>query len=187
MRFLSADFETGGLYPRYHAPISFALALWDGDTFVEAKEWIFPRFEDLAYTPKACSINGTEWSAIGVECSEIDLMNSIADWVGSRKATDLPIIAHNAEFDQGFYLACVQRTKLDPLLGGWECTKRRAAVELPDLKGTSGRKSHSLDSVCAHFQTNRVGDVHGATEDAILAGIAYIKLKALRDAAKEAS
>jgi len=142
----------------------------------------------MGYTPKALEINGTAWAEmefaragrLGSLLQNVDetwVLRDIKAWAIKHNARHLPIIAHNAEFDMAFYLASVFRTKVDPLLGGWLCTMRLARNMLPDLKSAkTGKTSHNLDTVCAHFGLCREGEVHGATEDAELAGRVYARL-----------
>jgi len=178
MRYLAADYETGGLYPRYHAPVSLAVILMDDGEVLDRFYEMFPMFDDLAYTPKALEVNGEAWEAIrGREKTELAIMQTLKDWAISHDARHLPIIAHNAEFDQGFYLSSSVRTKMDPLLGGWVCTKRLAKDK------PLGQVKFTLDATAERFGLARTSEIHNGLEDAILAGLVFAKLRQVEVAA----
>ena len=171
MKYLALDYETGGLYPRYHAPVSLAVVLMDDGKVVDSFDKMFPQFADLAYTPKALEVNGQKWAEIESRLhTEFDVMNELSEWTKKHDSQYLPIVAHNAEFDHGFYLSSVMRSKVDPLLGGWMCTKRIARAVLTHMK------KFSLDDVLSYYAMKRTSEVHGSLEDAILTGQVFAKL-----------
>jgi len=172
MRFIAIDYETGGLFPRYHAPVSVACWLFDHGREVCSFDADYPLLDDLAYTPKALSVNGYTWERLSAATkSETEIMAEMLAWAQRCDARHLPIVAHNAEFDEGFYRSSVQRTKIDPLLGGWICTKRLAR------EFCKGQSKFDLNTCLARYGLKREDkDLHYANEDAALCGQAYLRI-----------
>jgi DNA polymerase III epsilon subunit-like protein len=182
MKYIAADFETGGLYPRYHAPVSLAVVLMEngeqiGEPFYEK----FPLMTELAYTPRALEVNGESYQSIsGRTKSELAIMQELEIWALKHEASFLQIVAHNSEFDQGFYQSCVGRTKQDPLQGGW-CCSMRLARRYPKISGGVTQTKFTLDATCNRFGMARSLQAHDALEDAVLAGKAYWALLQMRE------
>ena len=188
MTFLALDFETGGLDANVHAPVSIGIALMEDGEVVESYEAVFAEFEKRDYTVKALKINGITWKQIQEGKPVVQAFSELEKWLDRLDAGELPIVSHNAKFDQQFWdvlaltLGSWQGTypnkkfvkERELLRGPWYCTARMADPlrwdgKIPDCK---------LDSVCAYFGLSRSGETHGALEDAVLAGKAFDRLMA---------
>ena len=188
MRYLALDFETGGLDYDKSAPVSIGIALMENGEVIDSYECVFAEFEKRDYTIKAMSINGIKWRDIQCGKPLAEAFKEIAAFVIENDATELPIVSHNAKFDQQFWdvLALTLGSwqgqypnkkfvkEIELLRGPWYCTARMADPlrqdgKIPDCK---------LDSVCAYFGLSRSGETHGALEDAVLAGKVFDRLMA---------
>lgn len=74
---------------------------------------------------------------------------------------DLPVIAHNAEFDRSVYLGACEALNLSPIAWKWYCSLGISQNHLP-------LSSHTLDKVAAHLGVD-IGDHHRAGSDARVA------------------
>lgn len=181
MRFVALDIETSGLNPDTHAPVQIGLAVMDDTAVLATYEAILAEFPKREYSVKALSISGITWKQIqgGKPVAEVfmELERFIAKW----EVGDVPIVSHNAKFDQGFWdilaLSCgawfgkwpdkkfIKEKEL--LRGPWICTMRATDPLRSELTLIPDSK---LDTVAAHFGLSRSTEKHGALEDAILAG-----------------
>lgn len=187
MKILALDIETSGLNPDTHAPVQIGLAVMLGDEVIATYETILGEFPKREYSVKALSISGITWKQIQAGVPVVDVFKDLERWIAENEACELPIVSHNAKFDQVFWdvlaLSCgawvgkwpdkkfVKEKEL--LRGPWICTMRMAdplrseRSLIPDCK---------LDSVAAHFGLSRSTDIHGSLEDAVLAGKIYHRL-----------
>lgn len=190
MRFLALDFETSGLRPGEHAPVTLGVALMDGETVVDSREWLFavPTNKDgkptRAYDVIALEISGTSWTKIKKEGRpHADVCRELIAFAREHQAATLPVVAFNAPFDFAWYsdllflggswnqVARCFQTFLPPLVGPWHCARLMACADpMVDLA------RYDLDGVAQHFGLSRETDKHGALEDAILAGRIYSRL-----------
>jgi len=182
MRFVALDFETSGLKPGEHAPVTLGVALMDGETVIDSREWLFAPPQKSgkitrAYDVVALEISGTSWTKIKREGLQHDAVcRQFLEFTREHDAVFLPVVAFNAPFDFSWYSELLFlggswnqherrfETFLPPLAGPWQCARLQAVHALPGLG------SYTLDAVCAELGLSRSGDTHGALEDAILAG-----------------
>lgn len=187
MKYIALDFETSGLSPGVHAPVSLAVALMDGEQVIDSKSWtIAPPVDkngkiSRAYDVVALEISGTSWKAIKNGTPPAGVCHELYDWTHKMDAVGLTVVAFNAPFDFTWYSDLLFlggswnqqerrfQTFMPPLVGPWQCARLMAVVSL-DCPG------YSLDNVCAAFGLSREGNVHGAAEDAYLAGVVYSRL-----------
>jgi DNA polymerase III epsilon subunit-like protein len=101
-------------------------------------------------------------------------MQGLIDWARDGEYRDLPVVAHNASFDWGFFsqwvfiwrVMCGHRSPLGP---AWLCTKEIAQGH----EHFKGAKSFSLDLVSQALGLPLRPKGHDALQDAILAGQVY--------------
>jgi len=191
MRFIAIDFETSGLVPGTHAPVTLGVALMEGETVVDSREWLFaPPMKDgkitRAYDVVALEISGTSWTKIKKEGNKhADVCKELLAWAHKEDFSEAPVVAFNAPFDFAWYSdllflggswnqaeRCFQ-TFLPPLVGPWQCVRLLACSD-PRIK----LSRYDLDGVANHFGFSREGNKHGALEDAILAGRIFAKVGA---------
>jgi DNA polymerase III epsilon subunit-like protein len=187
MRFLALDFETSGLDPKRHAPVSLGVALFEGGEPVWSNEWtIAPPSKDGKITREydvcALEISGVSWVKLKKEGTPIwkvlSDFNVYSEQLGLR---DVPVVAFNAPFDFGWYSELLflggrwnQSLRRfegaqPPLCGPWHCARLIACSSL-------NLERYTLDAVSAHFGLSRSTELHGALEDAVLAGHVYQRL-----------
>lgn len=193
MRFLALDFETSGLDPKRHAPVTLGVALFDGDQVEARVEWIFapPTNKDgkvtREYDAMALEISGNTLGRIRAKgMAHAVVLRELTDFAREHEAAQLPVVAFNSPFDLAFYSELMflagswdqasrsYKTFKPPLAGPWQCVRMLAAQKL-DLD------KYSLDAVAAHFGLARSSDSHGAIEDAILAGNVFLALTATEE------
>lgn len=192
MTFLALDFETGGVDPRVHAPVSLGVAAMSGAEVLARMEWMIapPTNKEgkitRAYDVVALEVSGTSWPKLkreGVPVSQV--MAELAEFVRDCPyiaGPDIPVVAYNAPFDMAFYSECLflageynQHTRRfetfpPPVYGPWQCVRMLARIMLPGLD------QYTLDAVAAACGLARSGQAHGALEDAILAGKIFAHL-----------
>lgn len=189
MRFLALDFETGGLDPKRHAPVSLGLASFQHGSFVQGKEWLIAPQKDKngrivkEYDACALEISRANWSKIKSEGKPADMvLKEVSAFMRDtgHDPTDT-VVAFNAPFDYAFWHELVfsaggwnQHTRqfdqfVSPLVGPWHCAR---VLAMWNLK----LDRWNLDTVAAHFGFARETEAHGALEDAILAGRIYNSL-----------
>lgn len=188
-RFIALDFETSGLDPQRHAPVSIGVALFeDGEVGPEfemhvgpTRHWKTQRIE-REYDLCALEVSGASWPKIKSSPPPAHVVHELRCHIDNWEANDLPVVAFNAPFDFAFYSQLlfmssdwhptergVRVQPVPPLCGPWYCAKMLARRELQ-------LTNYSLDDVAAYFGLSRTGDKHGALEDAILAGRIYDRL-----------
>lgn len=189
MRILALDFETGGVVPERHAPVSLGIAVMEGPQVLASSEWVFGESDKREYDVRALRVSGTTWSQIQAAPPVRDVMNSVQEWL--RANADVPspfgwpIVSHRASFDQAFWSDCLflagewrydraqKKRRYFPfhelLCGPWVCTMRM-------MQGWDALPDYKLDTVAAHFGLSRSSEKHGALEDAILAGQVFHRL-----------
>lgn len=192
MTFLALDFETGGLDPRVHAPVSLGVAVMNGSEVLDSREWLFapPTNKEgkicRAYDVVALEISGTSWPRLKRDGLPVrQVMAELAELVRTSpyiNGPDIPVVAFNAPFDIAFYSECLflagewnQHTRRfetfsPPVYGPWQCARMLARARLPRLE------QYTLDAVAAACGLARSGQTHGALEDAILAGKLFAHL-----------
>jgi DNA polymerase-3 subunit epsilon len=85
---------------------------------------------------------------------------------------DAPLVAHNAEFDRGFFNEEMRRLGLAPF------PKNRFVDTLQIAKGKYPGASNSLDALCKRFDVSLESrDVHGAVIDSRLLAAVYLELR----------
>lgn len=187
IRFLALDFETSGVDPKRHAPVSLGVALFEDGTVVDKMEWLIgPALTKdgkikREYDVSALEISRSSWSKIKQASTPFEVCGELNHFARAHKAQELPIIAFNATFDNAFYSEllfdagswdqinrCFMGFK-PPLIGGWFCARMKAFHTL-DLQ------RYSLDAVAAECGLTRSTEAHGALEDAILAGKVWLHL-----------
>lgn len=188
MRFVALDFETSGLDPKTHAPVTLGVAVMDGDEVVEGREWLIAPPTDKngkitrEYNLVAMEINGVSWPKLKREGLPVcKVMQQLREFVAAHDAHKLTVVAFNAPFDLAWYSECLFlggswnqtlrrfETFLPPLVGPWQCARLVACAQI-DLD------AYNLDAVAGHFRLARTGEKHGALEDAVLAGRVYARL-----------
>ena len=183
MKFVALDFETSGLQPGTHAPVELGCALFeDGNVLSEFRTLIAPPvYKDRisrAYDVVALEISGLSWKAIKSAPTPRQVCTDLLAWANENDARDLIVVAFNAPFDFAWYSDLLflggawnnQSKRFEtfqpPFTGPWHCA-RLLAVRNLDLN------SYTLDAVAAHFDLRRHSALHGALEDAALAGHVY--------------
>jgi DNA polymerase III epsilon subunit-like protein len=186
MRFLALDLETGGLDPDRHQLLQIGLAEFDNGEVGRTLAVQLSEHAKLDITLRALRLTGTTMADLKAGVDEAQAYAKVRDWVEEIAARELPIVSHNASFDQSFWSQFIFRqgswqgrypdkvfVQADPLLyGAWACTRRLGAhLRLPN---------QTLDTIAAHFGLSRATEKHGALEDAILAGRVFDALAKLR-------
>lgn len=190
MKIIALDFETGGVKPDYHAPTNLGVAVMEDGNVIETREWIYlrmdntePKFKRRSYDVAALEVSGTSWKAIKEGTHERNVLKEFREFVKKHDAGLDVIVSHNATFDQAFFADWLFRCgdfnrdaqaylpERSPLGGAWQCTMRMA-------QGILGLSDYRLDTVAAAFGLARTGTLHGASEDAVLAGSIYFGLLA---------
>ena len=150
------DFETTGLYPQYgdRATEVAIMLVRDGE--------IIDRYQSLMNA--GVRINGFITSLTGItnqmirEAPPADrVMREAAAFVG-----DLPLVAHNASFDRGFWdaeLARISRSRCQE----FACSMLVARRVLPEAP------NHKLGTLIAYAGLPVTGDYHRAEADAEMA------------------
>jgi len=170
--FLFLDYETGGLKPYAHGPASIAVAYFNGGQLVKSFSHSIKPVGSRGYCLDAFKINGLSLERLESEgLDELEVYKSLTRWLnGINDGRYLPVWAHNAEFDLGFYADGTNRVKVNPLLGPWGCTKLLSKHVWPNAT------KHDLNSVLIRVGLKRSSDIHGALEDATLGGYAYVAM-----------
>jgi|SRR6185312_12232616 len=197
MRYVAIDFETSGLDSKVNAPVSIGVALMDDGTEIESFEIIIaPPMRDgritRVYDVVALEVSGTTWKKIKGGAPAFQTCQTLMEWAVTHDARRLTVVAFNAPFDLSFYSELLfmagtwnQQTRsfesfVAPFLGPWQCVRMLAMDALKIDK-------YSLDSVSTHFGLSRGSDVHGALEDAILAGKVFAAIECDPAQAKEST
>jgi DNA polymerase III epsilon subunit-like protein len=189
MKILAIDYEGSHRNPRQGCPVQLGVAVMESGKVLAEGEWLIkppvhyktgkPTREVDAY---ALRVSGLDLDVIerdgltSRECCE-----TFESWVSDNEGRHLPVIAFNISYDVECYgnmlfdgggydrYAGVYKGYPEILGPKWICAYRwaRRAIDL---------ESHSLDSVSGHFGLSRNAELHGAREDAILAGHVFFRL-----------
>jgi len=196
---IALDFETAGLDPSQHAPVSLAVAAMDGESVLGSRHWIFADQSQNEkshlrrdYNVGALRVSGVTWKQIQEGTPPLVVLQELRTWALEMGADiNTPIVSHNAVFDQGFLSDLLFRCGgFDytlkrfvhcrcPLAGPWVCTQRLASF----LDASGGLK---LSDVAARFGLSQP-EPHNALDDAILAGRIYALLSGKADANRGAA
>jgi len=170
--FYFMDYETGGLWPYAHGLASVAVAYFNEGQYQDAFTATFKPVSCRGYCEDAFGINGFSLQDLyQTGEAEPKIYEDLATWANKHGGGQfLPIWAHNAEFDLGFYADGAARAKTNPLLGPWGCTKLLSRHVWPQAT------KHDLNSVLIRVGLKRSSDIHGALEDARLGGLAFIEM-----------
>lgn len=186
MRYVALDFETSGLDPKRHAPVSLGVALMEDQEILASREWLFaPPYDKSGvkvvreYDVTALEISGKSWTAIKRDgLTHARVCSELYDWSNKHEADELTVVAFNAPFDFAWYSELLMlggswnqlerrfQTFQPPLTGPWQCARLIACKRL-DLP------RYDLNTVAGAFDFSRTSAKHGALEDAILAGRVY--------------
>lgn len=172
---IAIDFETGGLVPGVHTPLSWGAVTSEGSSFYRL---ILP-VEGLAIDPEAARINGyalETWIAAGavpLEQAAADFRDFVA---GAKKRNGACVaLAHNSGFDRGFMDWIERQAGFEMGLSHrWECSM--AALALLMRVGLVPPGKASLDRLCELAGIVRP-QVHNALADAraCLGGYAWLQ------------
>lgn len=195
MRILALDTETGGLIPGTNQIVTIGCAVMESGEVIASQEWIVgPKRNwksgkiERVYDINAMEIHGVKWADVKNAPSAEQVVREMHEWSKENQAKHLPIVAFNAQFDFGFYsdllfMAGSYDRGRDaffpawpPFIGGWNCAMLLAKDVFPGLPG------YRLDNVAEHFGLSRSTDLHGALEDAVLAGQVWSALQLERPA-----
>jgi DNA polymerase-3 subunit epsilon len=183
VKILALDTETSGLSPERHAIVSLGLAVMENGEVLSSHEFRMGVWEKTEYDVKALQISGIAWEDIEVAPAPIAVYAAVHSWIEKNGARDLTIVSHNAAFDAvfisqwmfkcGVYDRSLRRfvAAHEIVKGPWACTRRMAS----DL----GLENLKLDTVAGYFGLSRSGELHGALEDAVLAGQVFFELRKL--------
>lgn len=195
MKSLYVDFETGGLCAKLNAPVSLGIALMEGAEVLESREWLVrpPRDKNgkltRVYDMGAMEIHRISWKELANAPTAADVVADVRKQVLLWDAFEMPRKAFNASFDYGFWESLIFMAGSfnkgtytfdlpSPMaIGPWSCVRDRARHLLPFLP------NHKLDTVAAHFGLSRLGEAHGALEDAVLCGRVDDRLEQLKASA----
>ena len=162
------DFETTGMSPRMGARATeIAVALVRDGRIVDRYQslmhtgaWVPPFIEQLTGITKRMLDDAPPASQV---------MREAAEFVG-----DTPLVAHNAAFDRGFWLAELERVRAQaPASPRFACTlllSRRLNEEAPN---------HKLGTLAQMFDLPRSGRAHRAMADAEVT--AHLLMRMQRD------
>ena len=192
-RVIAIDMETTGLVSNYDAPTSLdAIVFEDGEPTGEAfSVKIKPHLRcKLTLEAFAVQIGGEEkfsGDELGNAIARLfpddalwpkDAMTKFGLWATEVGATNIPNVAHRADFDWSFYqekLACytsVYRNCLSPF---WICTKTMA--RMANMKGAKTYGLKETATLCGlQFDAQAL---HDSKVDALICGHVYYRLKAL--------
>jgi DNA polymerase III epsilon subunit-like protein len=185
--FISLDFEGSGKDPRRHAPTQLGLALFEGDEVVSTLETLIgpPRHYktnaiNREYDSVALELTGFTMKQLLEAPSPAEVCSMVRSWVREHAIGNLPLVAYNAggydwpmmrelAYLGGYYDQRARRR--EPASLGlshrWVCAQElaRAKIEPEEVE------AYSLDQVAKVLGLDgRTTELHGALEDAILAG-----------------
>ncbi|MGN0986037.1 MAG: exonuclease domain-containing protein, partial [Candidatus Enterenecus sp.] len=159
--YIAFDLETTGLDSRSDAIIEIgAVRMKDGKVEDKFSSFAWPGHPLSAQT---VSLTGITDEMLSGAPSPEEAVDHFLDWAG-----DLPLVAHNAEFDTGFVRAYCRRSgrSFDPL---YFDTMLLAQYLCPDLK------NHKLDTV-ANYLNLPPFQHHRAYDDAAVCGDIFFNL-----------
>lgn len=186
-RVLGFDLETGGDNPKYDGVRQIGAVVMEGDSILSAPFCTKVR-------PKNPNTHKISRGALEAQCGDLetpegqskaaeyfatmmtwplasDATNAFMDWAEAEGATLLPIVAHVAAFDIGFWAQHTFEQKGRLQRAGMGvisiCTMQLMRVLAP------GGKSYSLDNCLLLAGLPARPSDHNALQDAILAGRLY--------------
>jgi len=186
-RFIALDFETSGLDPKRHFPVSLGIAIFQDGEPIGASEWmIAPPTKDGRITREydvcALEVSGTSWTKLKKEgMRPVEVLQEINRMIANNAGPMDTVVAFNASFDFSFWSELVfsagswnQHERrfeqfVTNIVGPWQCARSLAMYKL----GGYALPKWNLDSVASYFGFSRESEKHGALEDAILAGRIY--------------
>ncbi len=186
MRILALDFETSGLTPGVHAPVSLGVAVMEDEQVIDGREWLFAPPTNRKgrisreYSVAALEVSATTWPRIKREgLPAKTIARELRAFAEDYSVTEAAVVSFNAAFDLAWYADVLflaggwrngkYQPARPPLIGAWHCAYMRARAQL-ELDG------YTLDHVATHLGMARAGSAHGAREDAILAGRVWTAL-----------
>lgn len=164
MRKVVADCETTGLDRNVHRMINVAaIELVDNlPTGNYLQLFLNP---DRESDPIALSIHGLTTEFLSTQPRFHEVADQFLEFLGGD-----PLIAHNAQFDIGFFDSELRRTGRSSITNPVHCTK------IASQRKFGGRRGHRLDDLVARFGLRDLRaetGVHGALIDCILLVDAY--------------
>jgi DNA polymerase III epsilon subunit-like protein len=191
-KILALDFETSGVDPNQHAPVSLGVAVMEGEEVIESKEWLIApptHYKDKSnitrcYDERARLIHGYSLEHLiehGEPCEKVCI--GLTEFVTVNKAGNYPVVAYNAVFDLSFFNTLLFlggaydrhtaafRPFPSPISGPWQCAKQLA--ERRQVRA----ENYKLDTIAQMLGLGEQGEVHGALTDAILAGRVFAQLR----------
>jgi len=187
---VAVDLETAGLNSQYDQILQISAAIMDrsGEVVSEIELRLAPT-QKFKISYEALAVQAGDLTTQEGRAKAFDYLESLhaggnqgkeaaqklREWSDKHKAHDLPVVAHNASFDWGFWsnFTYQQRTALGKknVFGPtWIDTKALATDVAP------GESSYSLNTCLAAFGLGRTSEVHNALEDAKLAGMLFFKM-----------
>lgn len=194
MKFLSLDFETSGVDPAIHAPVTLGIAVMDDMEVLDSREWLCSppvHWKDAdkitrAYDERARLIHGYHLETLILKGQPMaEVCAELTVFVNDHKVGNHPIVAWNANFDWSFFntllflggsfdrVAKVYRPYRSMLSGPWQCAMQLAQRRL------DSKEDYKLDTIAEAYGLSRSTDKHGALEDCILAGKVFIELRSI--------
>lgn len=184
MKILALDTETSGLDPQRHAIVSLGLAVMEHGEVLESIEFRLGEDPKAEYDIKALQISGITWKGIKEAKTPQIIFREACAWLDNQEARVLPVVSHNAAFDAAFISQWTFKCGMwssgrfiaapEIVRGPWWCTRR--------LMSPLGLDNAKLDTIAGHFGLARSTDLHGALEDAVLAGQVFDRLQTQRAA-----
>lgn len=188
------DFETSGLDPKRHAPVSIGVAVVrDGElgkdpfySLIGPPTHYKTQKIEREYNVCALEVSGITWKAIKAAPKPAAVLAEIRTWVKFNDAEHLPVVAYNSPFDLAFWSELLflsggyNRTTqafdvpVSPLLGPWYCAMQLA-------KASVRCENYKLTTVAAHLGLDPQKEPHNALDDAILAGKVFQMVAATED------
>lgn len=194
-RVVLLDLETSGLSPAYDYVMQIGAAVMDADLNVSAT---FSRRISLAGTKAKVSLEALAVQGVDIDSEEgkeaiqkaaleavrlmldgdpkFDVVRSFTAWAIEHQTMNLPVVGHNVvSFDSSFWSNLMFQTKsihkgqalLSPI---WVDTLDLARMVFPGSK-------LGLDVVCQKLDLPPRPGGHDALQDAILAGLAFFKMR----------
>lgn len=191
MKVVALDLETSGLSSQYDQILQIGAVVMDDGEIVGTPfyERIRP-FEKFKVSLEAAGAQigspedpdfgtnlGAWLSGLMAAPTSRDVFIKMLEWSESLGLESVPVVAHNAGFDKGFFSQWRNLYRVatagSPVLGPtWICTMELAMTKRAEL----GIKKFGLDVVAAALGLPARSDAHDALQDAILCGQAYYQL-----------
>ena len=150
----------------------------ENEEIITGREWIIaPSYRDGKITRRyevgALRVSGLTMEQIELGDSPRDVIREVYPGAHEFGAERFPVGAYNAPFDFAFYSQLIYLSGLSsqvPLAGPWQCAR------LVAMHTYSGQQTYTLDAMLRKHGLQREGTLHGALEDAILAGKLYSRM-----------